>query len=66
MPDHVIAGLVALAALGVLLAAAARAWWTAPVVEAIDRLRRDTNARLDGAYEADREAEAIARKDPRP
>lgn len=63
MPDHVIAGLVALAALGVALAIVVRRWWTAPVVDAIEGLRADMDAR---AY-ADRvEAEDAARKAPRP
>ena len=41
MPDHVIAGLVALAALGYLVAGAVRNWWCGPTVAAIERLRAD-------------------------
>lgn len=41
MPDHLVAAAVALLVVGCFLAGAVRAWWTAPVVAAVERLRSD-------------------------
>lgn len=66
MPDHVLAGLVGLAALGVALAIVVRRWWTAPVVDAVERLRSDLADRADVAHLTARIESDLSRKDRRP